>query len=964
MADLRKGTEALKQIPSVSMNAEALSGHISAQGVAIANTQVAQNRSLPPEEWTGKAADAASSEIQALGTKTQGISEVFSPVAKALNDWAAKVNEEASNIRSIQRKWDEAVSAYNDAVAKAEETQQAAWTQQAGIPSLWGPSDPAVIAAADTLMNEQAALKGKYAAYLLGVESAAQKAADTINTERQKVVSDEVGSRGRGAIGIELFGSDTPILNAAATWADAQQQAEQMAKDFEEAANSEQPLSIEQVQALQDKWGDKLKNPFYVQAFMDYYRSTHPNDQNATTNLLYRLAANAAGSDLDHAQTGVTRNAFMASLGNAMVLSTGGIDASDLSTSESFTNVKDALRGRDGSTTLGQIEDANIKEYRRTGEDLYDRFPGTGPSGPQLRGFDFFAQTAGYAAAKNPELTFGAKVYRADEGGTSLATDLVMFDHSHDSGKTALFGGNDSSRYSLIAYDENDKSADVYAKDPLQGLYLLSDTPDSLNGENVPSALQVAEQNRLVELRKFLSTDTPFDVNVPGADKASQISIARYLTGNRMQGGPGAFMGTVDGGEALGDMLNDATKPPTPNFKPEPSAYEGGTSSPAYQADLSAYNAWKADAENRANIVGNVIQGYEEGLERDNSVVGGTADKVKGEDVFGRFNPNLRSWMGTILKPWAQDIATGFSGVAADDSVETGEQNKTGRIPLVLNPTLANKLSEPGGLFEDLSFDQAEIGDLEKKIKYENATTSAEAKNRTPALVALQEGVQEGYINEVRQSLQQSDWTGARQASHHWARFMAGVFDADVDRKIAFGMTEVEARKQVRSVFDFVAQNAIPFATNKVPVVGGVINSGLQAGVSAGLDAYWKIDAASIGTEDFNEGQSNVQQLLMKALGNAMYNSPAWTEEGVSVQENPNTLPASMDYLLDENGQLKSWDSLSTHDQNNFINHLIAEGDSEIRETFTDLTKDSELAKLGEHNANSDNSAHKGKSGK
>lgn len=965
MADLRKGTEALKQIPSVSMNAEALSGHISAQGIAIANTQVAQNRSLPPEEWTGKAADAASNEIQTLGTKTQGISEVFSPVAKALNDWAAKVDEEASNIRSIQRKWDEAVSAYNDAVAKAEETQQAAWTQQVGLgPSLSLFDDPAVIAAADTLMNEQAALKGKYAAYLLGVTSAAQKAADTINTERQKVVSDEVGSRGRGAIGIELFGSDTPILNAAATWADAQQQAEQMAKDFEEAANSEQPLSIEQVQALQDKWGDKLKNPFYVQAFMDYYRSTHPNDQNATTNLLYKLAANAAGSELDHAQTGVTRNAFMASLGNAMVLSTGGIDASDLSTSESFTNVKDALRGRDGVTTLSQIEDANIAEFRRTGEDSYDRFPGTGPSGPQLRGFDFFAQTAGYAAVKNPELTFGAKVYRADEGGTSLATDLVMFDHSHDSGKNAMFGGSDSSRYSLIAYDENDKPADVYAKDPLQGLYLLSDTPDSLNGENVPSVLQAAEQNRLVELRKFLSTNTPFDVDVPGADKASQISIARYLTGNRMQGGPGAFMGTVDGGEALGDMLNDATKPPTPNFKPEPSAYEGGTSSPTYQADLSAYNAWKADAENRANIVGNVIQGYEEGLERDNSVVGGTADKVKGEDVFGRFNPNLRSWMGTILKPWAEDIATGLSGVAADSSVETGEQTKTGRIPLVLNPNLANKLSAPGGLFEDLSFDQAEIGDLEKKIKYENATTSAEAQNRKPALVALQEGVQEGYINEVRRSLQQSDWAGARQASHHWARFMAGVFDADVDRKIAFGMTEVEARKQVRSVFDFVAQNAIPFATDKVPVVGGVINSGLQAGISAGLDAYWNIDASSIGTEDFNEGQSNVQQLLMKALGNAMYNSPAWTEEGVSVRENPSTLPASMDYLLDENGQLKDWNSLSTHDQNNFINHLTAEGDSDIRETFTDLNKDSELAKLGEHNANSNNSDHKGKSGK
>lgn len=954
MADMRSGTDALPQIPDVSGKADEARAEIARLGTAIGNTQVAQNKSLPPEEWTGAAADAASAEIKVLGEKTANLAGIFPRAAEALSSWSSAVSDSSSTIATLQRRWDAEVSAYKESVANIE--------------AQYSQGDPSrriqLGIARDQLASAQKDIQEQYDSEIETLDEAARGAASEVDGARQEIVPDNLKKQGRGALAVALFDSDTPILNAAATWADAQQQAEQMAKDFEEAANSEQPLSIEQVQALQDKWGDKLKNPFYVQAFMDYYRSTHPDQENAATDLLYKLATNAAGSDLDHAQTGVTRNAFMASLGNAMVLSTGGIDASDLSTSESFANVKDALRGRDGVTTLSQIEDANIAEFRRTGEDSYDRFPGTGMSGPQLRGFDIFCQTTGYAAAKNPDLTYGAKVYQAAEGDTSLATDILMFDHSHDSGKNALFGGSDASRYSLIAYDENDKPADVYAKDPLQGLYLLSDTPDSLSGENVPSALQAAEQNRLVELRKFLSTNTPFDVNVPGADKASQISIARYLTGNRMQGGPGAFMGTVDGGEALGDMLNDATKPPTPNFKPEPSAYEGGTSSPAYQADLSAYNAWMADAENRASIVGNVIQGYEEGLERDNSVVGGTADKVKGEDVFGRFNPNLRSWMGTILKPWAEDIATGFSGVAADDSVETGGQNKTGRIPLVLNPTLANKLSAPGGLFEDLSFDQAEIGDLEKKIKYENATTSAEAKNRTPALVALQEGVQEGYINEVRRSLQQSDWTKAQQASHHWARFMAGVFDADVDRKIAFGMTEVEARKQVRSVFDFVAQNAIPLATNKVPVVGGVINSGLQAGISAGLDAYWNIDASSIGTEDFNEGQSNVQQLLMKALGNAVYNSPAWTEEGVSVRENPSTLPASMDYLLDENGQLKDWNSLSTHDQNKFINHLTGEGDSEISQTFTELNKDSELAKLGEHNVNSDNSDHKGKSGK
>ena len=954
MVDRTVGRVALRQVPDIAATAEKCASEFRKTGTAVGNTQVAKNKDSVPEEWTGAAADAASAEIVKLGGKTETLSQAFPPAADAVDTWISEVDTTRTTVTSLQEQWDEAIATYDRAISDAKEHYTA------GDPSRKIQFDIAAQTAVDTQNN----LKKQYDEQLDTLAAAAQTAANSINAARQTIVSDEAMQRGRDGIGAAIFPPDEmPTVNGAAQWAEAQAAAGLLAYDLEKAANSDKPLTEEEVQALQDKWGDKLKNPFYVQAFMDYYRSTHPDQENAATDLLYKLATNAAGSELDHVKTGTQRNPFMASLGTAMVLATGGVDASDagLATSASFANVKDALVGRDGATTLSQIEDANIAEFRRTGEDSYDRFPGTGMSGPQLRGFDIFCQTTGYAAAKNPDLTYGAKVYQAAEGDTSLATDILMFDHSHDSGKNALFGGSEASRYSLIAYDENDKPADVYARDPLQGLYLLSDTPDSLNGENVPSALQAAEQNRLVELRKFLSTDTPFDVNVPGTDKASQIGIARYLTGNRMQGGPGAFMGTVDGGEALGDMLNDATKPPTPNFKPEPSAYEGGTSSPAYQADLSAYNAWKADAENRANIVGHVIQGYEEGLERDNSVVGGTPDKVKGEDVFGRFNPNLRSWMGTILKPWVGDIATGISGVAVDSSVETGAQTKTGRIPLVLNPNLANKLSAPGGLFEDLAFDQAEIGDLEKKINYENATPSAEAKHRPPALVALQEGVQEGYINEVRQSLQQSSWTGAQLASQHWAGLMAGVFDADVDRKIALGMSEVEARKQVRSVFDFVAKNAIPLATSKVPVVGGIINSGLQAGISAGLDAYWNIDASSIGTKDFNEGQSNVQQLLMKALGNAVYNSPAWTEEGVSVQENPNTLPASMDYLLDENGQLKPWDSLSSDDQNNFINHLTTEGDGEIRKTFTGLATDSKLASLGEHNVNSDQKSKSGK---
>ena len=70
MADVRRGAEALPQVPLVEMSAESVATDISRQGTAIGNTQVAQNRSLPPAEWTGQAADAASAEIQSLGDKT------------------------------------------------------------------------------------------------------------------------------------------------------------------------------------------------------------------------------------------------------------------------------------------------------------------------------------------------------------------------------------------------------------------------------------------------------------------------------------------------------------------------------------------------------------------------------------------------------------------------------------------------------------------------------------------------------------------------------------------------------------------------------------------------------------------------------------------------------------------------------------------------------------------------------
>ena len=63
--DLRPGATALESPKPVPMAPEVAS-HWTAISTALTQTQAVQNASIPPESWTGKAADAASAEIQTL----------------------------------------------------------------------------------------------------------------------------------------------------------------------------------------------------------------------------------------------------------------------------------------------------------------------------------------------------------------------------------------------------------------------------------------------------------------------------------------------------------------------------------------------------------------------------------------------------------------------------------------------------------------------------------------------------------------------------------------------------------------------------------------------------------------------------------------------------------------------------------------------------------------------------------
>lgn len=779
--DLRSGADALKQLPDATGDATALSGKFKTDGTAISNTQVATKQSLPPEEWTGAAADAASAEIQKLGAKTTELGQAFFDASSPLEEWSTNLGNVRKKIKTLQGDWDSAIKDYHDEVrAAGPDPSKQTFISTPGNPpnndEAIATYNAAIKAAREKLSSAQEGFQTTYRSYLHECSTYAQIAATQINNARRHIVSDEAGSRGRSGVGLALFGSDTPILSGAEQWEDAQVQAEQMAEVLKK-----QPMTAEDIKTFNEKWGDLLQNPFYAYALK----------QRVSTDELYAAVLNAgtiAGQDPNDPSYTFNKN-----LGTALALATGGTNLSDSNrvNQKIFDSVSGGLVGENGQRIDGTTQQT-LNELKETGRKQFTP-PGYNIATPEftMDGYDIAGQIMGLAGRENTSLTLGPGFYHdpldpkpdpdhPEAHIKSVFEDMVAWDYEVGAGSRATENYTGSAwRMNLVPYEHGNRDTMGYL-DPLQNIFTLSDTPDYLHG-NSDEVLQQYEDKRLAALRYVLASDGPKDAG--GTAESGKMNMTRYLTGWRGLAANGG-LAYIDGGDAFGDMVNDAS---------------ARTAKPLSPSD-PGYKEWQADDQLRAQVAENFLVGYEDGLNHD-------ADTTStGEDVFGNSNPKLRSWLGTVVAQRVDDLAY-MSDKADFATMDTGHSINphSGYSMMNLSGEQVRHLYSKTGFLADLTHDRA---------AYQNLSDAAWMgySKEVRDLVGADYGTDgEGWLNNFESK------------TKGWDTLINGIDTAPTDAGNALSEAELRTNAEHRAEIDFFL-DVVP--VDKVPVVGTWLSEG------------------------------------------------------------------------------------------------------------------------------------------
>ena len=599
------------------------------------------------------------------------------------------------------------------------------------------------------------------------------------------------------------------------------------------------------------------------------------------------------------------------------------------------------LIGKDGAT-VSQIFDTKLDELKESGWTTYTH-PGTHVR-PEtaLFGYDIFAQLAGHAASENPSLTLSANFYDKPSAGSSVFADIVKYDHDSQGYSTRLAKGANPGLYQLCGCDHNLPADKVLQRfDPVQAALELSDTPDGLDEKSAP-ILHQSEENRLGALRRVLDSNIDFDpvesaanVGKPYDKDAEPMSMVRYLVAWRggAQFGDRAF---YDQGEALGDVLADASRPGPEILLPDPLDYEGGKDSDSYKEALQQHKIWKEDALHRASIAANTMAAYQEGLDRDNNVWG-MGDKIKGEDVFGRNSAHLRSWMGSIISPYVSDLAAAMNNNSEAGMSAGSDAGAHGAVNATFTRDMVERFSGKGGLFEDLAFDQPKVID---KGDPNNPLDDQYESGRLPALKAVQISAFTNYMDEAANVLHDPNYDSrlrmVNRVTDKWTELIQETFDADADRDSAVARDLDKTNKDTRKIVDFIVDMGAKYAGKQFPGAEDLTKAIVKSAAGKAEDVFWPTDhETKVWASERDDANKSAHELMQHGLTRVLYESPYWTERVGTVDVSPGSEELARKGLpfVNDDGTLEPYDSL-TKKQRASVNRYFMGTESDFHDVL------------------------------
>ncbi len=122
MADVRRGAEALPQVPLVEMSAEAVPLiSVGKEPQLLTHKWLRTDRCLLKNGLVRQQMQLQR-RFRAWVTRPSRYLKLFSPAATALNTWAEDVRSACSDITKLQEEWNAAVAEYNDVEAESAST--------------------------------------------------------------------------------------------------------------------------------------------------------------------------------------------------------------------------------------------------------------------------------------------------------------------------------------------------------------------------------------------------------------------------------------------------------------------------------------------------------------------------------------------------------------------------------------------------------------------------------------------------------------------------------------------------------------------------------------------------------------------------------------------------------------------------------------------------------------------------